>query len=62
MRNKTNSQPIAGASIDEEDVARESYKVTLTNDKDIEEAALKEKALRVAQNAAAEQKKINNCI
>lgn len=58
MRNKTNSQPIAGASIDEEDVARESYKVTLTNDKDIEEAALKEKALRVAQNAAAEQKKL----
>ena len=51
------SQPIAGASIDEEDVPQNSYDVTSTNDNDIEEADLKEKALKLAQNAASEQKK-----
>lgn len=57
MLNKTIAQPIAGASIDEEDVPQNSYDVTSTNDNDIEEADLKEKALRLAQNAASEQKK-----
>jgi len=41
MQNKTSSQPIAGASIVEEYVAQKSYEVTLTNNKDIEEAYLK---------------------
>ena len=57
MLNKTIAQPIVGASIDEEDVPQNSYDVTSTNDNDIEEADLKEKALRLAQNAASEQKK-----